>query len=657
IYAYRLNRTASNKRLEKSVDGGYNWFFIPNTLSLQDVVFKASTPYSKAKIVSVSLKTDYPKSKISKTHQFLVKIRKEKEIKYVISGINFNNNIVQYTIGYGNNWQSFSNTSNRTSLNSLNIDTFVASYNSAQPIRISTNNMYQLWLFNKQNYNSNFVHDYLDTATGFSRGITTTSPGSDRDWLKVTNVGNYLYVAYAVVETLYTPSTGTWEDYYSVYFAYKKLVQNYWINNIRINWLKKRVFSIRRAQVGGINGDIRFVRFVYGAAAGNNFHITFCAGTSSLQPNVNQFHNDFYYLGSPDGKNWTVVNIDKTLVAKGIITSDTINPLFVVPIVGGISGTTNQLHFVFIDWFSNAGQDQYRIAYLSTNDLNTFSSIQYLNNTNPTYRTNINRPFTCETLRDFDAMFYNNSIYIILSGEFRSVGNSEWNGPRDKIALLFKNNFSGPAVYNVHPTGNNGINFQSASLSIGNNYVHILSNDGSVFYYLRQQLSNVLTIDLVQSIFANNENSMCIDSFHSGRYLHVSFYNVSSQDLDYYRISNPVNPSFTKIGSLSIDDNLVNTSNSVDGEQLLSSDNIDNGVMNGITIGSDGYLHFLTHSMTSSSLGEVIYTDPNSNTLTANNRFDTLLIHDTLPYYRSINADINLTNDFRIITFTDNSGN
>ncbi|MCX7759114.1 MAG: hypothetical protein N2169_05865, partial [bacterium] len=237
IYAYRLNRTASNKRLEKSVDGGYNWFFIPNTLSLQDVVFKAPAPYSQAKIVSVSLKTNYPRSKISKTHQFFVKIRKEKEIRYVISGINFNNNIVQYAIGYGNNWQSFSNTSNRTSLNSLNIDTFVASYNSAQPIRISTNNMYQLWIFNKQNYNSNFVYNCLDTATGFSRGITTTSPGSDRDWLEVTNVGNYLYTAYAVLETLYTPSTGTWEDYYSVYFAYKKLVQNYWINNIRISWL------------------------------------------------------------------------------------------------------------------------------------------------------------------------------------------------------------------------------------------------------------------------------------------------------------------------------------------------------------------------------------------------------------------------------------
>ncbi|MCS7244428.1 MAG: hypothetical protein RMJ36_06830, partial [Candidatus Calescibacterium sp.] len=399
---------------------------------------------------------------------------------------------------------------------------------------------------------------------------------------------------------------------------------------------------------------IRFVRFVYGAAAGNNFHITFCAGTSSLQPNVNQFHNDFYYLGSPDGKNWTVVNIDKTLVAKGVITSDTINPLFVVPIVGGISGTANQLHFVFIDWVSNVGQDRYRIAYLSTNDLNTFSSIQYLNNTNPTYRSTPNRPFTCETLRDFDAMLYNNSIYIILSGEFRSVGNSEWSGPRYKIALLFRDNFSGPSVYNVHPTGNSSINFQSASLSIGNKYVHIVSNDGSNFYYLRQELSNALTSDLVQSIFATG-NSMCIDSFHSGRYLHVSFYNVSSQDLDYYRISNPVNPSFTKIGSLSIDDNLVNTSNSFDGERLLSSDNINNGVMSGIAIGSDGYLHFLTYSVTSSSLGEVIYIDPNSNTLLSNNRFDTLLVHDSQPYYRSVNCDVDNSGDF-VVTYTDNSG-
>ncbi|MCS7164881.1 MAG: hypothetical protein RMJ51_01160 [Candidatus Calescibacterium sp.] len=663
IYAYRINRVVSNRRLEKSVDRGYTWFFVPNTSNLQDIVFKAPVPYSQAKIVFVSLKTNYPNYKISKFHQFAVKIRKEKEKRYVIAGIvnsniNPNNNRVQYTLGGAANWQNFLNISNRFSPNFLNIDTFVtSSYNSIQPIRIQTDNRYQLWYFYKQNYNSSFGYTYLDTSGDFQRGSTDTIPGADRDWLKIVNVGNYLYTAYAVIEKLYNPSTGSWEDYYSVYFAYKKLVPNYWQNNVKSSWLKKRVYSIRRVDISG--GDIKFVRFSYGNAAGNKFHITFCTVISQLQLNANNYPSDFYYLGSKDGKNWNSINIDKTLVSKNIIPIDKLNPLFVVPLV---DTSNKRLHFVFVNWGNFNNQDIYRVAYLYTDDLSSFSAIEYLNTGSlpgPAYRNILNQPFGCEEIRDFDAIFYNDSIYIVVSGRFRSLSIPRlWNGPRDKIAILSKNISSGTTVYNLYPNhlDPTNITFSSCSLAIERNYIHIIGNNRNTFYYLRQLILIAMTVDMISSTFGN-QNALCIDSFHDGNYLHFSFYDVNSGDLDYYRIFNPLNPSLAKIGSRSIDDNLVIPSNSIDGERLLGRD-IVNGEMSGITRGSDGYLHFLTYCRDSSSLGEVIYIYPTnpSNPMPNANGFDTLLVHDSSSYYRSINCDVNDNGNF-VVTYTDNSGN
>ncbi|MFN3477787.1 MAG: hypothetical protein ACK4ZM_00255, partial [bacterium] len=406
IYAYRLNKIA--KRLEKSVDGGYNWFFLPNCSNIEAINFRAPTPYPSAKIVHVSYKSFYPSSKLSKYHQFIVKIRKEEEVNYVISGINPSNQIV-FSIGNISNWQNFVNVSNRTSLNTLNLDTFISSYNICAPVRVGLSSTYQLWKFTKQNPNSLFSYEYLDTMSSFNR-TTVTTPGVDNDWLKFISVGDYLYTAYAVIENLYTPSNGTWEQYYSVYFAYRKIIDiptNYGGNYEKSSWTKRKIFSVRRGDIG--NGDVRFVRVAYGQAVSNNFHITFCVRNTTLNPGL----NDFYYAGSPDGINWNIKNIDDSL------STDNLNPLFVVPLVGTLNGTSNTLHFVFVNYISTTGNNRFNISYLSTNDLVNFTSLQNLN-TNPTYRITPNRPLSIVAIRDFEALLYNNSIHLVFGIQGRS---------------------------------------------------------------------------------------------------------------------------------------------------------------------------------------------------------------------------------------------
>lgn len=634
IYAYRLrkNVTLQNRKLEKSVDRGYNWFELPNTSNIEDIVFRA--PANKPQIVSISMKTFYPQSKLTKFHHFIVKIRKQKSFNFVISGID-NNNRVLYSMGSSNNWSNFTQVSNRISSSSLNIDNFVNSFDSYQSIRVGNLNNYQLWKFSKANYNSKFIYDFLDTSSNFfPAGFTT--PGSDNDWLKVIAIGDYLYTAYATQETIYNNSNGNWETNYSVYFAYKKVIPKYWQVGVKSSWLKKRVFSIRTADIG--NGYIRFVRLAYGNAVGNKFHITFCIGNTAFNSNL----NDFYYLGSQDGKNWVIKNIDN------LFNVDNINPLFVVPLVGNINGTDNQLHFVFVNRIAN---NNFRIYYISTNDLINFS-VQDLSGGNPSYRSNQNRPISISNIYDFEAIFFNGGIHLVFS--CNGSANGVWAGQRGKLIYMLKNDFNLPAVYNIYPTGNNSINFTSNSISIGGGYVHILSSSGGNLYYLRQTIANSLYVD-----FLNNSYSISsfqirgIDSHYSEPYLHVSFYlnanNNSARDLDYLRIMNPSVPVLQRINNSTIDDNLSILSNSID-NQVLFNDNIDNGAMSGVVVGNDGYLHFLSYVRTGLSLGEIIYIDPNSNNLLPNGRFDTLLVHRSIPFQRSINVSNG------VVSYTDNNG-
>ncbi|MFN3995029.1 MAG: hypothetical protein ACK4GR_00645 [bacterium] len=643
IYAYRLNKTA--KRLEKSVDGGYNWFFLPNCSNIEAINFRAPTPYSSAKIVHVSYKSFYPSSKLSKYHQFIVKIRKEEkeeEVNYVISGINPNNQIV-FSIGNISNWQNFVNVSNRTSLNTLNLDTFISSYNICAPVRVPSPLSYQLWKFTKQNPNSSFSYEYLDTMSSFDR-TTVTTPGVDNDWLKVISVGDYLYTAYAVIENLYTPSNGTYEQYYSVYFAYRKIIDiptDYGGNYEKSSWIKRKIFYVRKGDIG--NGDVRFVRIAYGQAIGNKFHITFCVGNTNLNPGL----NDFYYARSPDGINWNIKNIDDSLP------SDDLNPLFVVPLVGNLNGTSNTLHFVFVNYIFITGNNRFNISYLSTNDLVNFT-LQNLN-TNPTYRTIHNRPFSIAAIRDFEALLYNNSIHLVFG--IQGQGGQVWNGNLNKLIYMVKQDFNNPAVYNIYPTGNSSIPFNSSSISIGDNYVHIVASFGATLYYIRNTLADSLTQDFSENSYNQGNNMFSIDTFYSTPYLYVSFYlnggTTGTNDLDFIGITNPASPIIQRINNFTIDDNLTIPNSSIDGNVLLSSDNVTNGVMSGLTISSKGYLHFLTFCANAGSLGEIIYTDPansTTGTLPSNGKFDTLLVHRSTPYYRSINVV-----NSGVISYTDNN--
>lgn len=368
---------------------------------------------------------------------------------------------------------------------------------------------------------------------------------------------------------------------------------------------------------------------------------------------MNTALNDFYYAGSPDGINWNIKNIDDSL------STDNLNPLFVIPLIGNLNGTTNTLHFVFINYIST-GKDGFRISYFSTNDLINFSPLQNLNIDNPTYRNTPMRPFVIAVIRDFDALLYNNSIHLVFSihGIGIGIGNA-WNGSKNKLIYMLKQDFSNPAVYNVYPSGiNASISFSSNSISIGNNYLHIVASSNNNLYYIRQTLSNSLTQDFLVNSYNQAYNIRSIDTVHFLSYLYVSFYleggTVDTNDLGFVRISNPISPLLQKINNSTIDDNLANFASSKDGSVLLTNDNITNGVMSGLAISSRGYLHFLTFCQSASSLGEIIYTDPansTTGTLPHNSRFDTLLIHRNTPYYRSISVSDN----GGIISYTDNN--
>jgi hypothetical protein len=497
---------------------------------------------------------------------------------------------------------------------------------------VGTTSNYQLWNFSKSNPTGNFSYEFLDTSSSFVPPTTSTSPATDNDSLKIINVGNYLYTAFATSEQIYDPSTGNFNNYYSLYFAFRKLVSsNPYSDSGRSGWVKRKVFSVPQT-----SGLIRFISVNY---ANSTAYITFTVDNTTRNPSL----YDFYCAYSLDKKNWSIINIDKKLQGA----SDNIHPLFPMLLIGSLNGTSDTFHLVFINWTNNTGNNRFSINYVSTNsDFSSFSNVQDLT-------SSIN--LRCQTLRDFDAVINNNELHMIISGGLFS---SSWTGLRDKLVYLKKHTLV--QMVDFYPTGNNtSIEFVSASLQIGDLRVHVVSSvqGQTTTYYLRRPYT-APSGSFTFTTFTTG-GALSINTFYQSPYLHVSLFDTNSNpslsDLKYYRI-NPVTLEISQINNLSIDDNLTSSSSSVDSQLLLATDNIVNGQINGIVIDSVfNHLHFISYNSTASSLGEIIYTDPSnaSNPMPSAGRFNTVLIFDAIPYFRSVSTSSNGT--IKAITYTDNN--
>ncbi|MGC8734959.1 MAG: hypothetical protein ACP5RD_08020, partial [bacterium] len=495
LYSYKLD--TNTKRLYKSVDGGINFYPLPNAYNIKDIKF-----INKSSIVYVYFYTEF--NNIKKEHAFLVKLRKENIINYyyIISGINSDNtnsdyNKVMYAIS--NNENIFPNFAplNASNTNSdpndfFNIDTKLGSYNIVfSKIRPTTTPpSYYLFKAYKNNYSSNWNYKDLDNTNSFSYSVpsTTDSLGSRT---KILSVGNYLYTCYVNTnEFLYNPTTGNFERYNVLYFAYRKL------NSVnKGNWIKKEVFRFLY-NIGGYNVVIRYPRIAYGLAANNKFHIVFSTERIGVADNS---VNDMYYAGSSDGINWNIINLDKKLIGSN---ENNLYPIVPIVLIGNIANTPNALHFIF---YNNTASAPYArdICYFSTNDLINFSNIQSLND--QAYYSNSLNKITINTFRDMDAYFYNNSINIVVSLR-ASFTSWDWGWGfvlRNKLIYLRKSTFNNRSDYNFYPNFNLDNIFSSCSIILtpktysndNQGEVHIVgysSTNGRIIY-LRNTYSNSLS--------------------------------------------------------------------------------------------------------------------------------------------------------------------
>ena len=627
LYSYKLD--TNTKKLYKSTDGGYTFYPIPNTYNIKDIKF-----INKSSIVYVYFYTEF--NNIKKEHAFLAKLRKEDTTYFIVSGINPNTNLIEYSISNNENlFPNFTplNASNTT--NSFNIDTKLGSYNIVFSKVRPTTSYYYLFKAYKNNFSSNWNYQDLDNTNSFSYSVPSAGART-----KVLSVGNYLYTCYVNTnEVLYNPATGSFEQYNVVYFAYRKLVNPPY----KSSWVKREVFRFP-ANVGSYTMVIRYPRIAYGLAAGNKFHIVFSTERiSGSNTNINSV-NDMYYAGSSDGINWNIINLDKKLIGA---TENNLYPIVPIVLIGNIANTTNTLHFVF---YNNTTATPYnrRICYFSTNDLDIFSNIQSLND--QAYYGGSPGSITINDFRDMDAYFFNNSINIVFSVRANSTA---FGSNRNKLIYLRKSDFNNRSDYNFYPGSTDSNTFINCSIvltpptysrnSIGE--VHIVgysSTDGRIIY-LRNTYNNALGTS-----FTDYANTLTTDFFPnldinysalgSTAYMHVAAYNSNLQDLDYFRItSTGSGANFSRINNSTIDDNINIASNSIDGQRLFT-ENKNNGRIPGVVVGSDSNLHIITYDVTDSSLGEVIY-------LNAVNKFDTLLIDDGFPYFKSINYDKNNSNE------------
>jgi hypothetical protein len=643
LYSYKLD--TNNKKLYKSTDGGYYFYPIPNAYNIKDIKF-----INKSSMVYVYFYTEFNNTK--QEHAFLVKLRKENKnyFYFIISGINPTTSLIEYAISINeNSFTNFTPLNQSNTNNSFNIDTELGSYNIVFPKRGSSASFYYLFKAYKNDPNSNWNYKDLDNTNSYSYSLPSTNWGLRT---KILSVGNYLYTAYVNTnEVLYDPTDGQFKQYNVVYFAYRKLDSSY-----KGNWLKKEVFRFPTSY-SGYTMVIRYPRIAYGLAGGNRFHIVFSTeriGGSNV--NINSV-NDMYYAASYDGINWNIINLDKKLMGA---TENNLYPIVPIVLVGNISNTTNTLHFLF---YNNTTSTPYnmRICYFSTNDLNTFSGIQSLND--QAYYSNNSNSITINTFGDMDAYFFNNSINIVVSCNAKpeSPIRQKWAGNRDKLIYFRKSDFN-RTDYNFYPDdANNSSNiFTNCSLiltqptysgdSVGEVHIVGYSSTSSRIIYLRNTYSNALS-----NSFTNFTNTLTTDTFPNldinysvgtnTAYIHVAAYNNDLRDLDYFRITSAsLGVTFSRINNSTIDDNLNNQGLFARGE------NKQNGRIPGIIVDSNNNLHIITYDVADSSLGEVIYLNANG-ALTNTNRFDTLLIDDGYPYFKSINYDKDNLNE--VISYYD----
>ncbi len=647
IYAYKLD--TNTKKLYKSIDGGHTFYPLPNAYNIKDINFK-----NKSSIVYVYFYTEF--NNIKKEHAFLAKIRKEikNNAYFIISGINPTTNLIEYSISNSENlFPNFTNLNASNTNNAFNIDTKLGSYNIVfSKIRPATS-YYYLFKSYKNTFTSNWNYKDLDNTNPYSYSVPSTA-NSLGSRTKILTVGNYLYTCYVNnTEFLYDPADGQFKRYSVLYFAYRKLDSVY-----KGNWVKLEVFRfpfIYTFNGRNYNVVIRYPRLTYSLSVSNRFFIVFATERTGGSNNSINSVNDMYLAYSSDAINWSVINLDKKLMGA---TENNLYPRIPIVLIGNIANTPNTIHFIF---YNNTTSAPYAkdICYFSTNDLVNFSAIQSLND--QAYYQNNSRPITINTFRDLDAYFYNNSINIVVS--IRGQANGAWNGNRDKLVYLRKSTFNNRTDYNFYPTGNNDNTFNSCSIlltpktystdNLGE--VHIVaysSTDGRIIY-LRSTFTDSLNPTIGFTAFTNTLTTntfpfldiiYSIPAIANTVYIHVLGYNITLSDLDYFRItSNSAGVSFSRVNNNTIDDNINVASSSVDNQRIFT-ENKNNGRIPGITVDLNNNLHMITYDLTDSSLGEVIYLNANG-TLTNTGRFDTLLIDDGFPYFKSINYDKDNTNE------------
>ncbi|MEN3015586.1 MAG: hypothetical protein ABDH21_06000 [bacterium] len=692
LYAYRIRRNVPivQRRLEKSTDGGHSWFILSNPAGIEDIVFRATTPSQDAKVVLVSIRMNSVSKKLSTNHEFAVLLRKKHSYlaggsgnndpligEYILSGMartsypyfyHSNPRAIDYNIQLvtGNSLNSFGmprtiyfyyhpydNDPPQNHFPHSNIDTFV---NMAD-------NTYNL-VFPILHFNTNSRNNF------FSRGATTDEPKVMCRFMKSSNnsqinsymasnirefspsydlgsvsaelivVGNYLYTVYAVTEVVYDPQAGApgaTRYSHSIYFAYRKNVPNYWQTNTRVSWVKRKIFSINEpshiSHIGDRQYSISSVRMVYGQVGSNRFHVTFILDshvfTLGHDNDTNRIlHTDIYYLGSPDGINWTGRSIDDQFG------NDNIYPHRVVPLIGNIGGNSDTLHIVYA-----FGNPYTSIGYTSTSNTINYRPPQVLNygSLYPLYKGGVSVPFYIVDFSDMEAVIYNNAIHIVIG--CRSLLTVPLHFSIANLVYMVKNNVNTSAIYNDYFNSRAEI-FKSVTISVGRfagtDFVNIFAagyRDG--LHYIRADINSIIGMDLYSQGFELNEFRdlfiSSLDSVYADGYLHVSFLigywdtrfhqpPPSELALDYIRISHPYQP-YQRIANRNISLNLTLSNNTVD-YQPLDLGTVSSPFMQAIAVSN--YLHIL---FIDDLIGEVMYIHPRSTNLPSTNSFDTIAVH------------------------------
>ncbi|MEN3015585.1 MAG: hypothetical protein ABDH21_05995 [bacterium] len=727
LYAYRIRRNVPivQRRLEKSTDGGHSWFILSNTAGIEDIVFRATTPYQNAKVVLVSIKMNSVSKKLLTNHEFAVLLRKKHSYQagggsgggggggggggstdpitgqYIFSGMmrrltttSSGNWIVSYGIQLvtGSSSTSFGlpSTIYSYSISQLihandpfpysNIDTFINTANNTQniafpilsvpdnirPMSYTPRTMYR---FTRPSNSSQVTGQVVSNIQEFfpsygSARLSDMSPNQDPDTFELIVVGNYLYTVYAVKEIVYDPQPSTSYTRYSnsIYFAYRRNVPNYWQTNTRVSWVKRRIFSIVSTEststpLTTVNYNIISVRMVYGQVGTNRFHVTFILDTNNTNPNPQT--RDIYYLGSPDGINWTSRSIDDQFA------SDNIYPLAVVPLVGNIGGNPDTLHLVYT--LSNlSNPQQASIGYTSTSNTINYRTPELWNDSTsiglrPLYRGTSSLPFYINNFIDMEAVIFNNEIHIAIGCESITVPSNP--SIRANLVYMVKSNVNSGAVYNNY-YNLDAVRFRSVTISLGRfvgiDFVNIFAaglNRG--LHYIRADINSIRSMDLnVQQGFVLpdfNTTYVCsLDSVYAGGYLHVSFISTPSGNvqsgtfnpgiqlsLDYIRISHPNQP-YQRIAGNTISANLTANNNSVD-NQALPSVYLSYALRQAIAVSN--YLHIL---FINQSIGEVLYINPMNASLPSSMSFDTIAVH---PVDRSLRINT-LSFDNSVISYS-----